>query len=405
MKGRHTVTRMLVAAGVHAAHHARFHRFFSQAKWAMDDLWEHLGRRVVERLLDPDARLRVVIDETAQRKTGAKIFGVGMVYDNRPAARKGDVLRWGLTWVVMAVLVEVPLWKGHVFAIPILARLYRRRKVCRGGSFKTKGPLALEMLQRLTAWFPGRKVLVLVDGNYNDKALMRKLPEGVDVIGRLRYDAAQYRRPPKRTKRMGRPRLRGRRMARPVTSVARRPGAWRTTTLPSGRTVETQTWQALWWVVLRQRPIRAVASRRPGSRRRPEFFYTTDLSLTVDEVLAHYLDRWRIECLFHEVKETMGFEDPQCRTERAVERTPAFLLWTAGVVKYWFLTERQNAAPGFRPRWWRTAKDSSAPPSFSEMLAALRRELLAETLLCRSGSGPDHDKTLNTLINAIAHAA
>ena len=42
-----------------------------------------------------------------------------MVYDNRPAARKGDVLRWGLTWVVMAVLIRVPLWKGHVFAIPI----------------------------------------------------------------------------------------------------------------------------------------------------------------------------------------------------------------------------------------------------------------------------------------------
>lgn len=405
VKGRHTVTRMLVAAGMHAAHHARFHRFFSQAEWTVEDLWEQLGRLVVERLFDPQARLRVVIDETAQRKTGAKIFGVGMVYDNRPAARKGDVLRWGLTWVAMAVLLKVPLWKGHVFAIPILARLYRRRKVCRGRSFKTKGQLALEMVERLTAWFPGRRVLLLVDGNYNDKALMRKLPAGVDVVGRLRHDAAQFRRPPKRKKRTGRPRLRGRKMARPVHYVTRRPRQWRKSTLPTGHTFEAQTWQALWWVVFRQRPIRAVASRRPGSRRGPQFFYTTDLTLSADEVLAHYVDRWRIECLFHEVKETMGFEDPQCRTERAVERTPAFLLWVSGVVKYWFLTERKDAAPGFRPRWWRRPNGLPRVPSFSEMLAAMRRDILAGTLCGRSRSGPDHDKTLNTLINAIAHAA
>lgn len=405
VKGRHTVTRMLVAAGVHAAHHARFHRFFSQAKWTMDDLWEEVGRLVVEKLLAPDSRIRVVIDETAQRKTGAKIFGVGMVYDNRPAARKGDVLRWGLTWVVMAVLVKVPLWKGHVFAIPVLARLYRPRKVCRGGSFKTKGQLALDMIERLRAWFPGRNVLLLVDGNYNDKALMRKLPAGVDVVGRLRYDAAQFGRPPKRRKRTGRPRLRGRKMARPVHYVARRPRQWRKTTLPSGRTFETQTWQALWWVVFRQRPIRAVASRRPGGRRRPEFFYTTDLSLTVDDILAHYVERWRIECLFHEVKETMGFEDPQCRTERAVERTPAFLLWTAGVVKYWFLAERKTVSDSFRPRWRRTPAGRSPVASFSDMLAAMRREILGETVFRASGFRADHAETLKVLINAIAHAA
>ena len=194
-------------------------------------------------------------------------------------------------------------------------------------------------------------------------------------------------------------------MARPVNYVARRPNRWCKTTLPSGRTFETQTWQALWWVVFRQRPIRAVASRRPGSRRRPEFFYTTDLSLSADEVLAHYLDRWRIECLFHEVKETMGFEDPQCWTERAVERTPAFLLWTAGAVKYWFLTERQTVADVFRPRWRRKPTGRWPIPSFSDMLAAMRREILGETLFRRSGFHADHTESLNVLINAIAHAA
>ena len=160
-----------------------------------------------------------------------------------------------------------------------MARLYRPRKACRRrrGSFKTKGQLALEMIERLTAWFPGRKVLLLVDGNYNDKALMRNVPPDVDVVGRLRYDAAQWRLRPKRKNRTGRPAPHGRKMARPVDYVTRRPRQWRSKTLRNARTFETQTWQALWWVVFRERPIRAVASRRVGSRRRPEVFFTTDL--------------------------------------------------------------------------------------------------------------------------------
>jgi len=407
VKGRHTVTRMMVAAGMHAAHHARFHRFFSRAKWVMDDLWEQLGRLVVAKLVEPEARIRVAIDETAQRKTGAKIYGVGMVYDNRPKSRKGRDLQWGLTWVVMAVLVRVPLWDGHVLAIPVLARLYRPKRVCRRGRrrFKTKGALALEMVERLVSWLPGRKVLLMVDGAYNDKAMMQNLPPGVDVVGRLRHDAAMYHRPPKRGRRLGRPRLRGRRMARPGDIVRRRAARWQGTALGNGKSFETQTWDGLWWVVFRQRTIRVVASRRPGRRSRPEFFYTTDLSLSTGEILAHYTDRWRIECLFHEVKETMGFEDPQCRTERAVERTPAFLLWTAGVVKQAFLADPKATTAPFRPRWWPKPGGRIIPPSFSEMLAAMRRQILSDRLFRRSGSHADHHQILKALINSIAHAA
>ena len=87
VRGRHTVTRMLLAGGAHLRHHARGHRFFSQSRWAMDDLWRALARLAVEAFLAPDAPLCLGIDDTAQKKTGGKIYGVGMVHDNRPAAR------------------------------------------------------------------------------------------------------------------------------------------------------------------------------------------------------------------------------------------------------------------------------------------------------------------------------
>ena len=407
VKGRHTVTRMILAAGIRAAHHARFHRFFSRARWEMDALWERLVRLLSEKLLAGSERIEVVIDETAQKKTGAKIYGVGMVYDNRPQARKGPSLQWGLTWVVASVVVRVPLWADHAFAVPVLARLYRRKALCRKGGvpFKTKGQLALEMIEKFVSWLPGRRMVLLVDGNYADHHLMLRLPGQVEVVSRVRYDAALWAPPPKRTGRRGRPRLHGRKLPRPVDRVARRPKDWAVVVLPNGRRYEVQAWTALWWKVFRQRPIRIVASRRLGSRQRPEFFHTTDLTLSAEQILAYYTDRWEIECLFHEVKERMGFEEPQCRTEKAVERTTPFLLFTAGLTQGWFLIQNRRDLIGWRPRWWSKARTENAPPSFSEMLAALRRELLGGGLFHTSASETQLRETLNALVESAAYAA
>jgi len=407
VRGRHTVTRMILAAGIRAAHHARFHRFFSQARWEMDVLWERLVRLLSEKLLACAERIEVVIDETAQKKTGAKIYGAGMVYDNRPKSKKGRELEWGLTWVVASVLVRVPLWKGHVFAVPILARLYRRKALCRQGRvrFQTKGQLALEMVEKLASWLPGRRIVLLVDGNYADHHLMLRLPKSVEVVSRIRFDAALWAPRPKRRQRIGRPRLHGRKLPRPVQRVARRPQDWKPILLPDGRRYEVQTWTALWWKVFAGRPLRIVATRRSGSRRRPEFFYTTDLALSVKQILAFYTDRWQIECLFREVKERMGFEEPQCRTERAVERTTPFLLWTAGITQVWFLMQNRADLIGWRPRWWSKGRKKNAPPSFSEMLAAMRRELLRGGLFHTCTSETQLRETLNAFVESASYAA
>jgi hypothetical protein len=291
--------------------------------------------------------------------------------------------------------------------VPVLARLYRRKGACRKGRtrFKTKGQLALEMMENLASWLPGRRMILLVDGNYADHHLMLRVPKQVDVVSRVRYDAALWAPRPKRTRRMGRPRLHGRKLPRPADRVARRAKDWTPIVLPNERVYEVQTWTALWWKVFRGRPIRIVATRRPGSRRRPEFFYTTDLTLSVEQILVYYTDRWEIECLFHEVKERMGFEEPQCRTERAVERTTPFLLWTAGVAQAWFLLQNRRDLIGWRPRWWSKKRTENAAPSFSEMLAALRRELLGAGLFHRSTSETHLRESLHALVESAAYAA
>jgi SRSO17 transposase len=192
VKGRHTVTRMILAAGVRARHHARYHRFFSRSRWTMDDLWRELVRGVAAAFLPKDRPVLLGGDDTAQRKTGAKIYGAGMVHDNRPAARKGWDLVWGLTWVVVTVQVRVALWPKRVFALPVGARLYRKKKFCRKGrgpQFQTKPQLLLEMLRQLAEWLPEHTFVLHVDGGYASGELMQSLPSHVQVVGRLRFDA------------------------------------------------------------------------------------------------------------------------------------------------------------------------------------------------------------------------
>jgi hypothetical protein len=109
VRGRHTVTRMLVAAGVRCSHHARFHRFFRGGRWEMDQLWACFAKLVVPQFVAAGEPIRIAVDDTAQRKTGDKIYGVGVVFDNRPALHKSMSFSWGLTWVIATVLVRVPL--------------------------------------------------------------------------------------------------------------------------------------------------------------------------------------------------------------------------------------------------------------------------------------------------------
>lgn len=415
VRGRHTVTRMILAAGVRVRHHARYHRFFSRSRWSMDDLWKGLVRLVAAAFLSKDRPVLIGGDDTAQKKTGAKIYGAGMVHDNRPAARKGWDLCWGLTWVVVTALVRVPLWPDRVFAIPVGARLYRKKKFCRKGSghvFQTKPQLLLQMVGQLTEWLPDYTFLLHVDGGYASGELMQSLPKNVQVVGRMRFDAALYERPPKRQgrRRRGRVPERGRRLARPKLHAAHRPGDWAVVRLANGKRYEVQSWVGLWWSVFRERPVRVVASRRPPRHKGDhpgdvQFFYTTDLTMTPKQVLEAYADRWAIECLFHEVKERMGFEEPQCRTEKAVERTAPFLLWTAGIVQYWFLVQNKPGLLGWRPRWRNRRKASSPAPSFSDMLAALRRDILRGAFECRSGSEDQLHQNLRTLIESAAFAA
>jgi DDE superfamily endonuclease len=203
--GAHTVTGMLMAAGLSATwHHARAHRFFSQARWQADQLGLCLLKLIVGLLIPAGAPVRLVVDDTLFRRSGRKVFAAAWHHDPLGVGR--NAIAWGNNWVVVGVLVDLPFVPHRPVCLPILARLWWP------GHTPGRLELAVELVKLVCGHLDDRRVDLICDGAYAGKAL-RQLPRQVTVTTRLRADAALYRLPPPRQPgQRGRPPAKGARL-------------------------------------------------------------------------------------------------------------------------------------------------------------------------------------------------
>src|SRR5580693_7312016 len=124
--GRRSLTRIIQAAQLtDLKHYCSFHRFFSQARWNLDDL----GRCVFHLLLPFCADVLVAaVDDTLARKSGRHIWGAGMHHDPLRSTQQRPVFSFGHNWVVLSLHVSFPFAPHKTWALPVLVRLYRKRK-------------------------------------------------------------------------------------------------------------------------------------------------------------------------------------------------------------------------------------------------------------------------------------
>ena len=395
--GRRTITATAVASGgVERCHISVFHRFFSRAQWSLDAVGQVVFGLALA-WLPADQPLFVLIDDTLARKTGKGISLATMHHDPLLSTARKPFCSFGHVWVVLALWVPLPMGGTRGFALPLLFRLYVGAK--RGGTKDapgrprrgtrqqvaekahaahprpTKLALARELLALIASWADGRTVYAVVDSAYAARPLLEGRPTNVEVLSRLRPDAALWARPGRRRPgQRGRPRKRGHRLPTPkaMAAVRRR---WDPLPLTLyGRSVTPLVFgcTALWYGALRDQPVRIVVVRDPSGRRRDEAFFCTDLTVDPVFILAGYARRWTIEVAFHDQKQFLGFEDPQNQSATAVARTAPLagivydlvLLWSAARVQ-----QGHTADWLIRP-WYR----SKSTPSFLDMLSAVRQE-------------------------------
>ena len=104
--GRRSLTRIIQSAQLtEFKHFCSFHRFFSQARWNLDDL----GRCVFQLLLPFCAESLVgAVDDTLARKSGRHIWGAGMHHDPLRSTQKRPFFAFGHNFVVFSLQVTLP---------------------------------------------------------------------------------------------------------------------------------------------------------------------------------------------------------------------------------------------------------------------------------------------------------
>jgi DDE superfamily endonuclease len=398
---RHTVTRLILAAGDGAEKHfSSYHRLFSAARWSLDVL----GLAVFD-LIQPflGSVVMLGLDDTLARKRGRKMFGTGMHHDPLLSSRGKVITNWGHSWVVVGVIVELPFRRGHYYCLPILFRLYLNKKSAlkHRRVYRTRPELAVEMLELLCNHRKNRRFHVVADSAYGGQSVLCFLPTNCDLTSRLVKDARLYGpRPARKSGTNGRPRKRGERLPTPQAMLA---GRCRRVTLDIyGRSEEARLAdQVAHAHVAPERPLCVVAAEAVKGGRGQEAFYSTCSHATAEQVIGWYAMRWSIEVMNHDSKQHLGFEEPQGWTRRSVERTAplAMLLYT--LIVLWFAREgHRNWRPLNCP--WYTSKTE---PSFADMLGTLRRVSVRQKVLTLALRGPGSRKIQKLLENAVALAA
>jgi hypothetical protein len=217
---------------------------------------------------------------------------------------------------------------------------------------------------------------------------------------RLPANAALYAPAPPRTGKRGRPRTKGDKLGTPAELAAA--GGWQQARVRRyGRddTVQVIDTECLWYGSFGKTPGRVVLLNDDSSTRAYDLaIYTLDLAASPAEITARYADRWPIEPANAIAKGPMGVGQARNRVERAVKRTVPFGMLVQSLVIVWYtlhgyhpddITARRAACP-----WY----DDKTEPAFEDMLAKLRRTIIAARFTPVHAAQPDpeliHDYAL-----------
>lgn len=414
--GQRTVTAALRVMGLsQAAQFQNYHRVLNRDRWSSHALSRTLLHLLVDAFVPPAAPIVVGMDDTIERRRGAKIAAKGIYRDPVRSSKEHFVKASGLRWISLQLLAPIP-WAQRVWALPFLTVLApsERYHQARGMRHRTLPDWGCQLLRQLRRWLPDRAIVVVADSTYAVLELLADaagLAQPVTVITRLRLDAALYApAPPREPGTTGRPPRKGERQPTLAQRVTDPATAWETATVPwyggQERTVELVSGTAVWYHPgLPIVPLRWVLLRDPHAQFDPQALLSTDPTLPPTQIVGYFVLRWQLEVTFEEVHAHLGMETQRQWSDLAIVRTTPALLGLFSLVTLFAHELLQGQPLPVRQAAW-YAKDL---PTFSDTLAFIRQRLWPVSL---SSLSPPHSDRLEIprplfarLVDTLAYAA
>lgn len=377
--GKRTVTQALRVCGLSGeGHFQNYHRVLNRAVWGS----LKASRLLLDLLLQvfaPEGPLVFGLDDTIERRRGAKIRAKGIYRDPVRSSHSHFVKTGGLRWLSLMLLVKIP-WAGRIWALPVLTALApsERYSIKRKRPHKKLTDWARQMLLQLSRWVPQRVKIVVADSSFAAIELLHNVKEAVCVITRLRLDAGLYSpAPPRKRGQKGRRPIKGARRPKLTEILSNPKTKWTPLTVAGwygepAREVEIVSETALWYHPgLPPLPIRWVLVRDPKGEFEAQAFLCTKVDYSPVQILSWFVMRWQVEVTFEESRAHLGMETQQQWSDLAIARTTPALLGLFSLVT--LLADQrigQRAFPVRQAAWYQKRQ-----PTFSDALAIVRQYL------------------------------
>jgi len=410
--GRRTVAAALRVTGLDQdTRFTNYHRVLNRNRWCSRAIARLLFRLLVTAFA-PHGPVIIGLDETLERRWGAKISARGIYRDPVRSSHGHFVKASGLRWLSVMLLPDIP-WAGRVWGLPFLTALAPSERYAseRQRRHKKLTDWGRQGLLQAARWLPERNIVAVADNSYAAIDLLNAVRRRICMITRLRLDARLFDPPARRQLgTIGRPRVIGRRQPTLAERLRNPRTRWRRLRVTGWygrgeRDVEIVSGTALWHHPGRVVPIRYVLVRDVAGELKPQAFLCTDLGADPIDILRWFVRRWSIEVTFAEVRRHLGVETQRQWSDPAILRTTPVPLGLFSLITLWAHDLYAKATPTPRAASWYPKPLAT----FSDALAAVRRELwTAEgfgTSACSSDLIKMSNTRLNSLINVACYAA
>jgi hypothetical protein len=330
----------------------RFYTFMASPKIPWQKLWQKLWKMIPEPLTDD--RLLLALDDSINPKTGKKIFGCDNVFDH--AAKQNQTkYPWAQNIVAIGLLKIV---KGRWACLPLSYRFYHLKKSIENINlnfsgpkieFETKFDQAVNMITDIAEVFSQTCIVAITDSWFGNnglwKPLQNQLGQKFHMISRLRSNNNIFQLPTQHLKkRPGRPRKYGKKLGNTSSLAAKfKDLASEYNVNLYGRTRTIVAYDQVVMLKTIKCAVRVVWVYR---KTKWVALFSTDLTLSVQQIIEYYGARWKIEAAFKELKQDIGSAETQTRHPDAVKNHLHFCMMATSVT--WIYACRLGKTPNRR---------------------------------------------------------
>jgi len=331
----------------------RFYAFMGSTRLPWRKLWRTIWKLIQEPAVQ--GRIMVALDDSINPKTGKKIFGCASFHNH--AAKNGQSsYPWSQCILAIGLLKKV---KSRWVSMPLDFRLYHMEKeieaktinVKRKGKvipFESKMEQAGKMLKDVQTFYQ-KSVLAVADSWFGNDGLWSQLERGgngkFNLLCRMRSNITLFDFLPTPAKdeprKAGRPRKYGVRLGSVddcALQYKEKAQSYKVYLYGKKREVSAYTQDII--LKTMKCSVRIVWVYR---KTRYIAIMTTDLSLSVKEMIEYYGARWKIEAGFKEIKQEIGSAKSQTRKADSVLNHLNFCMMATTVI--WIYADKLQKAP------------------------------------------------------------